>query len=528
MVTVTVDNDCETPNYFIDFESDPTGLGWWFTNENGSGYWQWVSNDGASGTHSYHLGGAGGTNYAWRDFDRLFSPVFDLSGLDAVRLKFKQHYSLANGDYGYVYINDGSHDFIFLGAPFTGTLSSWTQQTYSLDDYIGKSVQIVFLFEEDVNGVYGPGWWIDDFAIEKKTPPCSITITAPGSGADVSGVASLTADVSDDVGVSLVEMRIDGATMASFGSTGPYEYSWTTTDYHGGYHELSVYTEDEWPTGNTGSITSYVKNHAITGVDIDTAETGTSITIEGSYFIADAGDVYNAVTDKVYFSSASGWSEAAVTSWTADAITATVPEDAVTGAVCVDINGAQVTSSFDFTVLPRLDAINPPNQIVGGNITLQGSGFGASATGGCAVHIGALECGIVSWGSNAIEVTVPAGVTPSNAVVTAESGDSNGVQFTPKPNILTFTPTRTWAGQEVAIGGTSFGAAQGLSTVLFTGPVFAGPGDIVSWGDSEIRVRVPFGARQGDVIITVNDIACDGQFLLVVLTPPALGGLGQY
>ncbi len=525
-ITVTLDNDCITPNYLEDFEG--SAAGWWSKNENGAGYWQLVSNDGASGTHSYRLGGAAGANYAWRDFDRLFSPVFDLSGLSAARLKFKQHYSMANGDYGYVLINDGSHDFIFLDAFITGTVSTYEQKTYSLDGYIGKSVQIVFLFEEDVNGVYGPGWWIDDFAIEKKTPPCSITITAPGDGADVSGVADFTANVTDDVGVSLVEMRIDGAMMANFGSTGPYEYSWTTTDYHGGYHELSVYTEDEWPTSNTVSAAAYVKNHAITGVDIDTAETGSSITIEGSYFIADAGDVYSATTDKVYFSGASGWTQATVTGWTANAITATVPEDAVTGAVIVDINGAQVTSSFDFTVLPRLDALNPPNQVVGGNITLQGSGFGTSATGSCAVHIGALDCGIVSWGSNEIEITIPPGVVQSDVIVSVASGNSNPVQFTPKPNILSFTPSRTWMGQELTISGTSFGAAQGASTVLFTGPVFAGPGDIVSWDDSEIIVRVPIGARQGSVVVTVNGIASEGAFLLIVLGPPALGGLGQY
>jgi hypothetical protein len=449
-----------------------------------------------------------------------------LSGLEAVRLKFKQHYSFANGDYGYVLVNDGGHDFFPIDYFGNATVSSWEQKTYSLDSYIGKSIQIVFFFE--AGGGSGPGWWIDDFAIEKKTPPCSIDITAPGDNAEVSGVADFTADVTDDVGVSLVDMRIDGATMATFPGGGPYEYSWTTTDYHGGYHALSVYTEDEWPTGNTGSIAAYVKNHTITDVDIDSGETGTNITIQGDYFIADAGDVYDPATDKVFFSSASGWSEAAVTAWTADEITATVPEDAVTGVVCVDINGAPVTSSFDFTVLPRLDALNPPNQVVGGDITLQGSGFGASATGGCAVHIGGLDCGIVSWGSNEIEITVPPGVTQSNVTVTVASGDSNLVQFTPKPNILSFAPTRIWMGQELTISGTSFGAAQGASNVLFTGPVFAAPGDIVSWDDSEIVVRVPFGARQGDVTVTANGVASAGQFLLIVLTPPELGGLGQY
>lgn len=524
-ITVTVNNSALAPNFLIDFEGGSSG--WWSLNEMGPGYWHVVNNLGASGTNSYRFGGAGGANYGNSEFDRLYSPVIDLSGLEAARLKFKHRYAIGAGDALYLLVNDGSYEFVYLDGFGTGTLSSWEQKTYSLNGYIGKSIQIGYFFYSDGSGT-AAGYWMDDFAVEKKTPPCSITITAPSDGADVSGVADFTANVTDDVGVSLVGMRINGATMASFGSAGPYEYSWTTTNYHGGYHELSVYTEDEWPTSNTGSIVAYVKNHAITGVNLDTAETGSSITIEGSYFIADGGDSYNPATDKLYFAGVSGWSEAAVSSWTADAITATVPEDAVTGAVVVDINGAQVTSSFDFAVLPRLDALNPPNQVVGGNITLQGTGFGTSATGGCAVHIGSLECGIVSWGNSEIEITVPPGVVQSDVTVTTEAGDSNPVQFTPKPNILSFAPTRTWAGQEVAIGGTSFGAAQGASTVLFTGPVFAGPADIVSWGDSEIVVRVPFGARQGDVVVTVNGIASEGQFLLIVLGPPALNGLGQY
>jgi subtilisin family serine protease len=523
-ITVTVSNTCVTPNYFNDFEGATTG--WWSLNEVGSGYWQLVSNDGASGTHSYHLGGDGGGNYSNIDFDRLFSPVFDLSGLEAVRLKFKHHYSFTGNDYGYLLVNDGSHDFIFLDWYGPGTVPSWTQKSYSLDSYIGKSVQIVFFFE--AGGGQGPGWWVDDFAIEKKTPPCSIEITSPGSGADVSGVTGFAADVTDDVGVTLVKLLVDDTEKASFTDSGPYEYSWITTNYHGGYHNLSVYTEDEWPTANSGSIAAYVKNHAITDVDIQSAETGTSITIDGSYFIADAGDVYNPATDKVFFSSASGWSEAAVTTWTADEITATVPEDVVTGAVCVDINGAPVASSFEFTVLPRLDALSPVNQVVGGNITLEGSGFGGAANGDSEVSIGGIGCSVMSWGSNEIVVTIPPGVTQSNLTVTVTAGVSNAIQFTPKPNILSFTPARTWMGQELTIGGTSFGAAQGLSTVLFTGPVFAGPGDIVSWNDSEIVMRVPFGARQGDVTITANGVASDGEFLLIVLTPPELGGLGQY
>jgi len=532
-ITVTVDNACETPNYFIDFESGDDG--WWDTDEDGSGHWQLVDDDGASGTHSYHQGGDGGANYGNYEFDRLYSPVFDLSGLEAVRLKFKHHYDVSdadprNYDYGYVMVNDGSHDFIFLedGSFGPGTLSSWTQETYSLNSYIGDIIQVVFLFESDAGYGTGAGWWIDDFAIEKKTPPCVIDITAPDDGAAVSGVTGFTADVTDDVDVTLVELYIDGALQDSFTDDGPYECSWTTTDYHGGYHELSVYAEDEWPTGNSDSIAAYVKNHTIADIDAETGVTGTTITLDGTYFIADNGDSYNPATDKLYFSGASGWTQASVSDWQADTITASVPADAVTGPVMVDINGAQVTAGFDFTVQPHLDALTPNVQIVGGGIAVEGTGFGNSSNEDSLVAIGGVECSIVSWSNSEIEITIPPAVTQSDLTVTVTAGESNGLQFTPRAKILSFNPTRTWVGQQLAIGGTSFGDDMGGSTVTFTGPVMAAPGDIVSWGETEIVLHIPTGALRGDVAVTVNGVDSAGAWLLLVLPPPGLGALGQY
>ena len=525
-VSVTVSNTVETPNYFIDFESGSTG--WWSTNENGSGFWQLVDNDGASGTHSFHQGGASGADYGNLEFDRLYSPVLDLSGLEAARLKFKHHYAFASNDHGYIIINDGTHDFIFLDDFVPGTLSSWTQETYSLDDYIGDSVQVVFLFESARDYTYAAGWWIDDFAIEKKTAPCDIDITSPAADAEVSGTVSFAADVTDDIDVTLVEMYIDDTLKETFTDDGPYEHSWVTTDYHGGLHSLKVYAEDEWPTSSEKSISATVKNHTVTGADVTSGIAGTTVTVDGTYFIADSGDAYNASTDKVYFSGASGWSVAAVNDWQKEAIEVIVPDGAVTGPLKVDINGAEVTSSFDFTMLPHINALNPAIQIVSGDITIEGTGFGVSANEDSVIDIGGIEATVVSWGTNAIQVTIPSGVIQSDLTVTVTSGTSNAIVFTPKPNITGLDPNRTWPGNEIAISGTSFGDEQGESTVTFAGPVEAAPEDIVSWSETKIVVVLPEGSLRGDVVVTVNDVDSDGEFLIVILPPPSLGGVQQY
>ncbi len=357
--------------------------------------------------------------------------------------------------------------------------------------------------------------------------PPSITITAPSDDATVSGTADFTADVSDNTGVDLVEMYIDGEMVADFTSE-PYEYSWDTTDYHGGEHTLKVYAEDDTSVWYEEQITASVENHTITGADPDSATTGAAVTIEGTYFLGGNGDTYNPATDKLYFTGASGWTQASVSDWQADTITASVPADAVTGPVMVDINGAQVTAGFDFTVQPHLDALTPNVQIVGGGIAVEGTGFGNSSNEDSLVAIGGVECSIVSWSNSEIEITIPPAVTQSDLTVTVTAGESNGLQFTPRAKILSFNPTRTWVGQQLAIGGTSFGDDMGGSTVTFTGPVMAAPGDIVSWGETEIVLHIPTGALRGDVAVTVNGVDSAGAWLLLVLPPPGLGALGQY
>lgn len=357
--------------------------------------------------------------------------------------------------------------------------------------------------------------------------PPSITITAPADGATVSGTTDFTADVSDNTGVDLVEMYIDSEMVANFSSE-PYEYSWDTTDYHGGAHTLKVYAEDDTSIWYEEQITVNVENHTVTGVSPDAEITGATITIEGTSFLAGIGDTYNSSTDKIFFSSVSGWSVATVINWQEEEIEAVVPGDTVTGPVKVNINGAEVTSSFDFTVLPHIDALNPPAQEIGASITIEGTGFGVSANEDSSVDIGGLEPTIISWANTEVEITIPSGVIKSDLTITVTSGTSNGVVFKPKPNITGLDPTRTWPGNEITITGISFGDEQDGSTVTFAGPVQAGPENIVYWSDSEIAVVLPEGSLRGDVVVTVDDVDSEGEFLIVILSPPVLGGVQQY
>src|SRR5207245_1500679 len=61
------------------------------------------------------------------------------------------------------------------------------------------------------------------------TTPPTVSMTAPGSGATVSGSATVTANASDNVGVVGVQFRLDGANFGAEDTTAPYSIAWDTT-----------------------------------------------------------------------------------------------------------------------------------------------------------------------------------------------------------------------------------------------------------------------------------------------------------
>lgn len=357
--------------------------------------------------------------------------------------------------------------------------------------------------------------------------PPQITITSPEEDSYVSGDTAFTALVTDNSAVALVELYIDGELKASFDSGGPYEYTWVTTDYHGGPYELSVYAEDDNGTFSTEDTTVTVRNQQLDSVDPPAAARGAAVSVEGSYFLADGSDTYDPFIDHLYFTASDGWVRATVSSWTQTEIEATVPAQAIRGPLMVSIDGAEVESGFDFYIPPAITSIVPDTQVVGGVVSIYGTDFGATQGPEDKVAIGDSEAAVTSWSDQVIDITVPAGVVQSELVVTTPGGPSNGVQFTPKPEITLIHPWPAWHGGEVTIIGTSFGATQGDSTLELGGGVLVGSTDITSWSDTEIDATVPATAQSGDVVVTVNSVASEGYYLRIGLPPPQITDLDQ-
>lgn len=87
-----------------------------------------------------------------------------------------------------------------------------------------------------------------------------------------------------------------------------------------------------------------------------------------------------------------------------------------------------------------------------------------------------------------------------------------GITSGSHPTIVSLTPNSGKPGDQVTIGGTGFGAAQGASTVMFAGTL----AQVVSWSDTSIVVLVPNITSTGNVIVTVGGNASNGvQFTVI-------------
>ena len=95
----------------------------------------------------------------------------------------------------------------------------------------------------------------------------SVSVTAPASGATVSGSVTVTADASDNVGVSGVQFRLDGQDLGTEDTTGPYSVVWDTRTAVNTTHSLAAIARDA--AGNTRTATSVTVTVANTAPPAD-------------------------------------------------------------------------------------------------------------------------------------------------------------------------------------------------------------------------------------------------------------------
>ena len=121
------------------------------------------------------------------------------------------------------------------------------------------------------------GVTVSNTASPDTTPP-TISITAPASGASVSGTVSVSANATDNVGVASVQFQLDGANLGALDTASPYTTSWNTTTTSNGAHTLAAIAKDAAGNSTTSAIVSVTVSNAAPDTTPPTVPTGLTAT----------------------------------------------------------------------------------------------------------------------------------------------------------------------------------------------------------------------------------------------------------
>jgi hypothetical protein len=86
--------------------------------------------------------------------------------------------------------------------------------------------------------------------------PTNVTVNVNACGTTVSGIVTVSANVTSNVGIAGVQSQLDGANFGPQLTTSPYSLTWDTTTATNGCHVISTAAQDL--NGNTGTTTANV------------------------------------------------------------------------------------------------------------------------------------------------------------------------------------------------------------------------------------------------------------------------------
>jgi len=161
----------------------------------------------------------------------------------------------ANGDYIFGATTDQGHaSTLNPGTGFTGGESFTSPVGGRSEDQIQGSAGSIAATFTNTNSPFA------DFvtlimafkpSASPDTTPPTISITAPASGATVSGTITVSATASDNVRLAGVQFKLDGANLGAESTSAPYSTSWDSATVANGTHTLTAVARDA--TGNTAT-----------------------------------------------------------------------------------------------------------------------------------------------------------------------------------------------------------------------------------------------------------------------------------
>ncbi|MFZ2960830.1 MAG: IPT/TIG domain-containing protein [Candidatus Ozemobacteraceae bacterium] len=253
--------------------------------------------------------------------------------------------------------------------------------------------------------------------------------------------------------------------------------------------------------GSTSNPTTPTTTPQITAISPANGSVGTVVTIQGINF------------GSVQGTSILSYGGITVTplSWNSSIITAAIPSNSVSGGqFIVTVGGASSNQSTTFTVsAATISSVSPSSGIAGTQVTIIGSGFGASQGSGYVTFNGQ-TAQIVSWSNTYVSCTVPSisiSQTTSVAVTvwTSSTQSSSSQAFTMLfPTISGISPATDNLGATITLNGNGFGSSQNAVGGQVT--IGGTPATVKSWSTNLIMVQIPTSLSHGTaaVIVTSN------------------------
>lgn len=229
----------------------------------------------------------------------------------------------------------------------------------------------------------------------------------------------------------------------------------------------------------------------VTSVSAVEQAVGADITITGTSFDTSQGVGW------VSFNGTPG----IVKSWSPTAIVVTVPSGATAGYVGVVQHELSSNGTY-FTPYAQgfVTGISATSALVGGTITLTGTGFGSTPG---SVVVNGTQFAAATWSDTSVTFTVPDSVTSGYAGVIAAGGRvSNGKWLTVAPRVDALSNWWAAPGTQLTVTGAGFGAAQGSPYVLLLGGVEV-PASL--WSNTSVTFTVPLTGASGYVGFTTAD-----------------------
>jgi uncharacterized membrane protein len=223
-----------------------------------------------SGTFDAWLDGFGATNT-----DTIMQQVSIASNATAATLSFWLHVDTAETttttkfDTLTVQVRNSSGTVLSTLATFSNLdhATGYQQHSYDLSSFKGQTIQVFLKGQED--SVLQTSFVLDDFALNVTTPsgtdttPPTTSVTAPANGATISGNVTVKATASDNVGVTQMQLFIDGSLVFTTTNSTSLTFGLDTTEIANGTHTIVSKALDA--AGNVGAsatVTVTVSNSA--------------------------------------------------------------------------------------------------------------------------------------------------------------------------------------------------------------------------------------------------------------------------